>query len=52
MQTVFYAEANSSGPGAHPAERDPHTKKLTPAQAAAYETRKVLGGKDAWDPTR
>jgi pectin methylesterase-like acyl-CoA thioesterase len=52
MQTVFYAEHNSTGPGAHPAERDPHTRKLTAAQATAYETRRVLAGKDGWDPTR
>ena len=52
METVFYAEYGSTGPGAHPSERDPHTRKLTAAQAATYETRKVLGGKDNWDPTR
>jgi polygalacturonase len=49
MSSVLYAEYNSSGPGAHPAERDPHTKKLTAAEAAAYQTRKVLGGKDGWN---
>jgi len=52
MSSVFYAEYNSTGPGAHPAERDPHTKKLTAAEAAAYETRKFLAGTDSWDPTR
>ena len=51
MSSVMYAELNSTGPGAHPGDRDPHTRKLTPATAAAYETRKVLGGKDGWDPT-
>jgi polygalacturonase len=51
MTSVFYAEYNSSGPGAHPQERDPHTKKLTTAEAQRYETKRVLGGKDGWDPT-
>jgi hypothetical protein len=52
METDLYAEHNSTGPGAHPGERDPHTQKLTATQTAAYEARKVLGGKDGWDPTR
>ncbi len=37
IETAFYAEYNSTGPGAHPTERDPHTKKLTAADAAGYE---------------
>jgi polygalacturonase len=52
MSSVMYAEFNSTGPGAHPNERDPHTKKLTASEAAAYDARKVLRGKDGWDPTR
>jgi len=31
-------------------ERDPHTKKLTAAEAAGYETKRVLGGADHFDP--
>jgi pectin methylesterase-like acyl-CoA thioesterase len=50
MNTVFYAEFNSNGPGAHPADRDPHTKKLTPEEAARFETRRFLAGKDGWAP--
>ena len=34
LDTVYYAEYNSSGPGAHPGERDPHTRFLTAAEAA------------------
>jgi polygalacturonase len=48
LDTVFYAEFNSTGPGAHPNDRDPHTKKLTPEEAARYETRRFLAGKDNW----
>ncbi len=52
LDTVFYAEYNSSGPGAHPNERDPHMKRLTAEQAAQYETKRFLAGEDGWDPTR
>jgi pectin methylesterase-like acyl-CoA thioesterase len=51
IETAFYAEHNSSGPGARPNERDPHTKMLTPEEAARYETRRFLAGPDRWDPT-
>jgi pectin methylesterase-like acyl-CoA thioesterase len=51
LETAFYAEYNSTGPGAHPKERDPHSKQLTPAEAAQYEPRRVLAGTDHWDPT-
>ena len=47
LETVYYAEYNSTGPGAHPGERDPHTKLLTAAEAARYETKTFL---DGWDP--
>ena len=50
MNTVFYAEFNSTGPGAHPGERDPHTKKLTAEEAARFEARRFLAGKDGWAP--
>ena len=42
---------HNTGPGAHPTEREPHTKKLTPAEAARYDTRRFLAGTDGWDPT-
>jgi len=50
LETVFYAEYNSTGPGATPAQRDPHTKQLTAGQAAAYEAKQFLAGADHWDP--
>jgi polygalacturonase len=50
LDTVFYAEFNSTGPGAHRPERDPHTKHLTEAEAAQYETRRYLAGADGWNP--
>jgi pectin methylesterase-like acyl-CoA thioesterase len=51
MDTVSYGEFQNGGPGAHPAERDAHTKKLTPAEAAQYDARRFLAGTDGWDPT-
>ncbi len=51
LDTAYYAEYNSTGPGAHPRERDPHTKLLTAAEAAKYETKRFLAGADGWDPT-
>jgi polygalacturonase len=47
IETAYYAEYNSTGPGAHPGQRDPHTKLLTEAEAAQYETTTFLNG---WDP--
>jgi pectin methylesterase-like acyl-CoA thioesterase len=52
LDTAFYAEFDSSGPGAHPAERDPHTHFLTPEQAKQYEPSVFLRGTDNWDPTQ
>jgi pectin methylesterase-like acyl-CoA thioesterase len=47
LETVYYAEYNSTGPGAHPGERDPHAKMLTAAQAAEYAPKKFF---DGWNP--
>lgn len=50
IETVFYAEYNSSGPGATPDKRNPHTKHLTADQAKQYETQPYLAGPDNWNP--
>jgi pectin methylesterase-like acyl-CoA thioesterase len=52
IETVFYAEFNSSGPGARQAQRDPHTHFLTPEQATQYEPSVFLRGSDNWDPVK
>ncbi len=36
IETVYYAEYDSMGPGSHPQERDPHTHLLTAAEAAKF----------------
>ena len=50
IETAFYAEYNSSGPGAHATERDPHTHHLTAEEASRYETGRYLAGPDNWRP--
>jgi hypothetical protein len=50
LDTVFFAEYNSSGPGARMSERDPHTKKLSAQQPAGFDTRRFLVGSDGWNP--
>ena len=52
LETSFYAEYNSSGPGAHPNQRDGHLKKLTAQEAARYEANRFLAGSDGWSPVR
>jgi pectin methylesterase-like acyl-CoA thioesterase len=51
MESVFYAEHNSSGPGAHLGERNPRTKQLSAAEAVQYQPRRLLAGKDNWNPS-
>jgi len=51
LQTAFYAEYNSSGPGANPAGREQYAKQLTTAQAANFAVNLFLAGDDHWDPT-
>jgi polygalacturonase len=52
IDTVFYAEYNSTGPGGSPNQRDPHTHFLTPAQASQFQPLSFLRGNDNWDPMR
>jgi len=55
LETATYAEFDSTGPGATPAklaQREPHSKQLTAAEAEAYSTHAVLSGTDNWDPEK
>jgi pectin methylesterase-like acyl-CoA thioesterase len=47
LETAYYAEYNSTGPGAQAGQRDPHGKILSAAEAAKYEKKVFFGG---WDP--
>lgn len=50
IETVFYAEYGSTGPGARPGQREPHTHFLTADQAKQYAPSVFLRGNDNWDP--
>jgi pectin methylesterase-like acyl-CoA thioesterase len=51
LPTSFYAEFNSSGPGANPAARDSHAVQLSQSQASQFRAKRFLAGEDGWDPT-
>jgi pectin methylesterase-like acyl-CoA thioesterase len=50
LDTAYYAEYKSTGPGANPAARVPQSHQLTPAEAKKYETATFLAGTDHWNP--
>lgn len=52
LDTAYYAEFNSTGPGAHRGQRDPHTHFLTPAEAEQYAPEVYLRGDDNWNPNQ
>ncbi|MCD8193047.1 MAG: pectinesterase family protein, partial [Tannerellaceae bacterium] len=47
-QTVFYAEYQSTGPGANPGTRVPYSHQLTSLED--YNIEKILAGNDGWNP--
>jgi pectinesterase len=49
-QTTFYAEYNSSGPGANKEERVKWAKQLTAKQRKQYAVNNILKGGDNWKP--
>ena len=51
LDSASYAEYESAGPGAHPGERDRHTKHLNAAKAGRYTGAQVLSGADGWNPS-
>jgi len=48
--TARYAEFNSTGAGASPANRPAWTRQLTEAEAKNITIETVLGGPDGWNP--
>jgi pectinesterase len=48
--TAYYAESNSTGPGASPSTRVPWSHQLTPAEAKQYLPQSFLAGEDHWNP--
>lgn len=51
LETAYYAEYESSGPGGSRAHRGPHTKFLTIEQAKQFEMKQFLAPPDGWDPS-
>jgi pectinesterase len=49
-KTAYYAESNSTGPGASPSTRVPWSHQLTPAEAQQYLPTNFLRGNDNWQP--
>ena len=47
---AYYAEFNSTGPGANPAARVPWSHQLTAAEAERFKPKVFLAGSDHWDP--
>lgn len=50
LNTAYFAEYASTGPGASPQTREPRTHQLTDDQAKAWDRRKFLAGSDGWKP--
>ncbi|MEO6992507.1 MAG: pectinesterase family protein, partial [Lacunisphaera sp.] len=49
-KTTYYAEFESSGPGAQPTQRVKWAKQIGSGWVAKYTPAAVLGGTDGWDP--
>ncbi|WP_245328262.1 pectinesterase family protein [Hymenobacter aquaticus] len=51
-KTVYYAEYNSTGPGAHAKERVKWARQLTAKEARQYTLKAIFAGGAGWDPAR
>jgi pectinesterase len=49
-KTAYYAESNSTGPGANLTARVPWSHQLTPVEAKQYLPATFLRGADNWQP--
>jgi pectinesterase len=49
-KTAYYAESNSTGPGANTSARVPWSHQVTPAEAKQYLPATFLRGTDNWQP--
>ena len=50
LETAFFAEYNSRGPGARAGQREAHAHELTPEEARRYAPEVFLRGSDNWNP--
>jgi hypothetical protein len=51
LETAFYAEYHSKGPGANAKGRDPHSHQLSGSDAVQFSLVRFLQGQDHWDPS-
>jgi pectinesterase len=52
LPTAFFAEYKSTGPGASPTAREPHSHQLTETEAVKWASRAFLAGTDGWNPSQ
>ncbi|HKV92682.1 MAG TPA: pectinesterase family protein [Candidatus Angelobacter sp.] len=50
LETAFYAEYGSLGPGSNPLRREAHTHQLSRGEAGKYTVTNFLAGSDGWNP--
>ena len=50
LPVAYFAEFDSTGPGADAAAREPYSHQLTAAEAERFAPAVVLGGSDGWNP--
>lgn len=50
LETAFYAEHDSVGPGSDPARREAYAHQLSGAEAKRYAATSFLAGSDGWNP--
>jgi hypothetical protein len=50
LPVAYYAEFDSTGPGADPAAREPYSRQLTAREAEQFSPAVVLAGADGWNP--
>jgi hypothetical protein len=50
LDSVYYAESDSRGPGGNTQQRDPYLHMLSWAQANAFQPSAFPVGPDGWNP--
>ncbi|GGF14989.1 pectinesterase [Hymenobacter cavernae] len=51
-KTAYYAEYNSTGPGANPKGRVAWSHQLTAKEAKQYTLKNIFAGAEAWEPAK
>jgi len=52
IETATYSEYGSTGPGAHPGQRDLHSAQISGEEAKHYTPEEFLRGADNWNPVQ